>query len=59
MKRIAKFEKVSLTQFKAGCTREDAEKVYEGIKLPKRATAGSAGSTGHPRRNRRTPEARR
>lgn len=43
MKRIAKFEKVSLTQFKAGCTREDAEKVYEGIKLPKRATAGSAG----------------
>ena len=42
MKRIAKFEKVSLTQFKAGCTREDAEKVYEGIKLPKRATAGSA-----------------
>ena len=43
MKRIAKFEKVSMTQFKAGCTREDAEKVYEGIKLPKRATAGSAG----------------
>ena len=41
MKRIAKFEKVSMTQFKAGCTREDAEKVYEGIKLPKRATAGS------------------
>ena len=43
MKRIAKFEKVGLRQFKAGCTREDAEKVYEGIKLPKRATAGSAG----------------
>ncbi len=43
MRRIAKFEKVSLTQFKEGCTREDAEKIYEGIKLPKRATAGSAG----------------
>ena len=39
MKRIAKFEKVSLTQFKAGCTREDAEKVYEGIKLPKQRRA--------------------
>ncbi len=43
MRRIAKFEKVSLTQFKEGCEREDAEKIYEGIKLPKRATAGSAG----------------
>ncbi len=43
MKRIAKFEKVSLKQFKEGCERVDAEKIYEGIKLPKRATAGSAG----------------
>ncbi len=43
MRRIAKFEKVSLTQFKEGCERGDAEKIYEGIKLPKRATAGSAG----------------
>lgn len=43
MRRIAKFEKVSLKQFKEGCEREDAEKIYEGIKLPKRATAGSAG----------------
>lgn len=43
MKRIAKFEKVSLKQFKEGCERGDAEKIYEGIKLPKRATAGSAG----------------
>mgnify|MGYP003202653596 CR=1 FL=1 len=39
MKRIAKFEKVSLTQFKAGCTREDAEKVYEGIELKPGETA--------------------
>lgn len=43
MKRIAKFEKVSLKQFKEGCTREDAEKIYAEIKLPRRATAGSAG----------------
>lgn len=43
MRRIAKFEKVSLSQFKEGCEREDAETIYEGIKLPKRATAGSAG----------------
>ena len=43
MKRIAKFEKVSLQQFKEGCSREDAEKIYSEIKLPRRATAGSAG----------------
>lgn len=43
MKRIAKFEKVSLKQFKEGCSREDAEKIYAEIKLPRRATAGSAG----------------
>lgn len=43
MKRIAKFEKVSLKQFKEGCSREDAEKIYGEIKLPRRATAGSAG----------------
>ncbi|MCM1165452.1 MAG: deoxyuridine 5'-triphosphate nucleotidohydrolase [Lachnospiraceae bacterium] len=43
MKRIAKFEKVSLGQFKAGCARADAESVYDGIALPKRATSGSAG----------------
>ncbi len=43
MRRIAKFEKVSLGQFKSGCDRADAEKIYEGIKLPHRATKGSAG----------------
>mgnify|MGYP004615956879 FL=1 len=43
MKKIAKFEKVSLKQFVEGCERPDAESVYNAIKLPKRATAGSAG----------------
>ena len=43
MRRIAKFEKVSLAQFKEGCKQADPEKIYEGIKLPRRATAGSAG----------------
>lgn len=50
MKRIAKFHKVSFEQFKEGwmeefpkTTPEELEKIYEGIKLPKRATAGSAG----------------
>lgn len=45
MKRIAKFEKVSLEQFREGFSNAgaDAEAVYEAIKLPKRATAGSAG----------------
>lgn len=43
MKRIAKFEKVSLKQFLEGCDRADAEEIYNCIKLPKRATAGSAG----------------
>ena len=49
-KRIAKFHKVSYEQFKEGYIDtfgnvEDAEilKVYEDIKLPKRATRGSAG----------------
>ncbi len=46
MKRIAKFEKVSKEQFKEGFAdsfgrEENGE--YEAIKLPKRATAGSAG----------------
>lgn len=43
MKRIAKFEKVTLKQFREGCDRENAEEIYDGIKLPRRATAGSAG----------------
>lgn len=43
MRKIAKFEKVSLSQFKDGYTKEDCEQVYGNIKLPRRATAGSAG----------------
>lgn len=50
MKRIAKFEKVSLEQFREGWTdtfgeTDEAEirEIYEGIRLPKRATSGSAG----------------
>ena len=43
MKRIAKFEKVSLEQFRQGYTGDDAESVYNSIRLPERATAGSAG----------------
>ena len=43
MKRIAKFEKVSLEQFRQGYSGEDAEAVYAAIKLPRRATSGSAG----------------
>ncbi len=39
MKRIAKFEKVSLNQFK----KDGDCALYDGITLPKRATAGSAG----------------
>ncbi|MGN0700001.1 MAG: deoxyuridine 5'-triphosphate nucleotidohydrolase [Oscillospiraceae bacterium] len=43
MKRIAQFEKVSPEQFKSGSGLENADAVYEGIKLPARATKGSAG----------------
>ena len=50
MKRIAKFHKVSFEQFKEGwmgefpqTTEAKLQKIYEDIKLPKRATAGSAG----------------
>ena len=50
MNRIAKFEKVSLEQFRESWTdtfgpadEGAAESVYEQIKLPRRATAGSAG----------------
>lgn len=55
MKRIAKFEKISLEQFmKDWCdtfeldssdpeTRREIEGIYGGIELPKRATSGSAG----------------
>lgn len=50
MNRIAKFEKVSLKQFREGYRdcfgEEDAgqiERAYNALRLPRRATAGSAG----------------
>lgn len=43
MKRIAKFEKVSFGQFREGYSGENAEDIYNALKLPKRATSGSAG----------------
>lgn len=47
MKRIAKFEKVSFEQFvkdfKTWMNEDTAKKIYDLIKLPKRATSGSAG----------------
>lgn len=48
MKRIAKFYKVSFEQFKEGfadISTDEAvvQSVYDSIKLPKRATVGSAG----------------
>lgn len=39
MKKIAKFEKVSLTEFSKSASAE----IYNDILLPKRATSGSAG----------------
>lgn len=48
MKRVAQFEKVSLEQFQKDWedtfyTIENIQEIYDGIKLPKRATTGSAG----------------
>lgn len=50
MKRIARFEKVSLEQFTNGWgdtlgikDKRAIEDIYQGIRLPERATAGSAG----------------
>lgn len=47
MKRVAKFERVSFEQFKPACMEtfpdSDPEEIYNGIKLPRRATKGSAG----------------
>lgn len=42
MKAVAKFEKVSQKQFE-GAFKEYPSAVYNNIKLPKRATTGSAG----------------
>lgn len=50
MERIAKFEKVSFTQFSEDwrksfpeCEADKIKEIYENIKLPVRATSGSAG----------------
>lgn len=48
MKKIAKFEKVSYEQFKKDWistfgNNDNIEEIYSSIKLPKRATMGSAG----------------
>ncbi len=43
MKRIAKFEKISCTQFLKDCRDNAAQQIYDSIKLPRRATKGSAG----------------
>ena len=42
-KRIARFEKVSLTVFLESFKEDNANEIYDTIKLPKRATIGSAG----------------
>ena len=42
-KRIAKFEIVSKEQFFNSLECEDKEEIYSSLKLPKRATKGSAG----------------
>ena len=49
-KRIAKFHKVSFEQFQEGYIdsfgpeeEEKIRKIYDAVRLPKRATAGSAG----------------
>lgn len=50
MQRIAKFHKVSYEQFRDAwidtfgeTTTEGLQTIYEGVKIPQRATAGSAG----------------
>lgn len=47
---VSRFEKVSFEQFEKdyissfeNLTKEDIKEIYEGLKLPKRATKGSAG----------------
>ncbi|MDE5545992.1 MAG: hypothetical protein K2M84_00620 [Anaeroplasmataceae bacterium] len=42
-KRIAKFELVSQNNFIESCEMENAIEIYNHLKLPKRATKGSAG----------------
>ena len=43
MEKIAQFEKVSYACFQAGFAGDDPKGVYDRIRLPKRATTGSAG----------------
>ena len=46
MKKIAKFEKVSFKQFASAfehMPEEEIQRIYDDIRLPKRATTGSAG----------------
>lgn len=46
MKKVARFEKVSFEQFMAAYENKDAacvQEMYDNLKLPKRATTGSAG----------------
>ena len=42
-KRIAKFEFVSEVQFVSSCDKGNAKEIYQNLKLPQRATIGSAG----------------
>ena len=48
MKKVARFEKVSVNQFVGGCAdlgynEEEIKKMLEELALPKRATRGSTG----------------
>lgn len=43
MKRVGRFEKVSAAEFSSRVTAEIAESAYSAIRLPERATSGSAG----------------
>ena len=43
MQRIAKFSIVSLKEFSSAYVGADAESVYSSIRVPERATSGSAG----------------
>ena len=43
MKKVANFYKVSKEQYINDCEFENASDIYEQIKLPRRATTGSAG----------------
>ncbi len=43
MKRVGRFEKVSAAEFSSRVPAEIAESAYSAIRLPERATSGSAG----------------